>query len=228
MSGMANVRSFADIRNEILSAHKNTGPQDKVSFYNTWAENYEQDVALLDYRAPLLAAECITSHFKGDKERAIILDVACGTGLVSAHLKRMGFCQFIGVDGSEGMLDLARKTGLYLELMQCMLGQDPFPVQNETYDIVVIVGALSVGQVPVAVLRELWQVTKPGGYVCMTTRGNADNQEYKTELEHMMRTMKEEKRWSCVTVTEVKEWERAVSENESGYIPGAVYLYQRN
>uniref|UniRef100_A0A3B1JUH5 Methyltransferase like 27 n=2 Tax=Astyanax mexicanus TaxID=7994 RepID=A0A3B1JUH5_ASTMX len=194
MSGMANVRSFADIRNEILSAHKNTGPQDKVSFYNTWAENYEQDVALLDYRAPLLAAECITSHFKGDKERAIILDVACGTGLVSAHLKRMGFCQFIGVDGSEGMLDLARKTGLYLELMQCMLGQDPFPVQNETYDIVVIVGALSVGQVPVAVLRELWQVTKPGGYVCMTTRGNADNQEYKTELEHMMRTMKEEKR----------------------------------
>lgn len=225
---MAKARSFADIRNEILSAHKNTGPQDKVSFYNAWAENYEQDVALLDYRAPLLAAECITSHFKGDKERAIILDVACGTGLVSAHLRGMGFCQFVGVDGSEGMLDLARKTGLYLELMQCMLGQDPLPVQNETYDIVAIVGALSVGQVPVAVLRELWQATKPGGYVCMTTRGNADNQEYKTELEHMMRTMKEEKRWSCVTVTEVEEWERAVSENESGYIPGAVYLYQRN
>ncbi|XP_072517933.1 methyltransferase-like protein 27 isoform X2 [Salminus brasiliensis] len=241
---MANTRSFADIRNEILSAHKNTGPQDKVSFYNTWAENYEQDVALLDYRAPLLAAECITTHFKGDKERAIILDVACGTGLVSAHLRRMGFCQFVGVDGSEGMLDLARETGLYLELKQCMLGQESLPVQNgnkhinlephnsviflETYDVVVIVGALSVGQVPVAVVRELWQVTKPGGYMCMTTRGNADNQEYKTELEHMMSTMEEEKRWSCVTVTEVEQWERAVAENESGYIPGAVYLYQRN
>lgn len=32
----------------------------------------------------------------------------------------------------------------------------------ETYDVVVIVGALSVGQVPVSVVEELWQATKPG------------------------------------------------------------------
>lgn len=158
---------------------------------------------------------------------------------------------------------------------------------SETYDLVVIVGALSVGQVPVAVIRELWQATKPGvssslirqfmqstpvlsseycsksqkthcsvnivhlcihmcmnvcecvyevfcltmpslvtgGYVCMTTRGNPDNHEYKTELECMMRMMEEEKRWTRVTITEVIEWERAV--DESGYISGAVYLYKR-
>ncbi|XP_036443351.1 methyltransferase-like protein 27 [Colossoma macropomum] len=224
---MADNKSFAEVKNKILSAHKNAAPEDKLGFYNTWAENYEQDVAVLDYRAPLLAAECIASFFKGDKGRAIILDVACGTGLVSAHLRRMGFCQFVGVDGSEGMLDLARKTGLYQELKQCMLGQDTLPVQNESYDIVVIVGALSVGQVPVGVIRELWQATKPGGYVCMTTRGNADNQDYKKEMERMVRMMEEEKRWSRVTVNEVEKWERAVSEHESGYIPGTVYLYQR-
>ncbi|KAI4878777.1 hypothetical protein NFI96_028784 [Prochilodus magdalenae] len=224
---MADSRSFAEVKNVILSAHKNARPEDKLGFYNTWAENYEQDVAVLDYQAPLLAAESIASVFKGDKERAFVLDVACGTGLVSAHLRRNGFCQFVGVDGSEGMLDQARKTGLYQELKQCMLGQDALPVQNETYDIVVIVGALSVGQVPVAVIRELWQATKPGGYVCMTTRGNADNLEYKSEMECMIRKMEEEKRWSCITVNEVEEWERAVAEHESGYIPGAVYLYQR-
>ncbi|KAL7853828.1 hypothetical protein AOLI_G00206720 [Acnodon oligacanthus] len=186
-------KSFTEVKNKILSAHENAALENKLQFYNSWAENYEQDVAVLDYRAPLLAAECVASFFKGDKERAIILDVACGTGLVSAHLRRMGFCQFVGVDGSEGMLDLARKTGLYQELKQCMLGQDTLPVQNESYDIVVIVGALSVGQVPVGVIRELWQATKPGGYVCMTTRGNADNQDYKTEMERMVRLMEEEK-----------------------------------
>ncbi|XP_062867951.1 methyltransferase-like protein 27 [Trichomycterus rosablanca] len=224
---MAGTRSFADVKNVILSAHKNTDPQDKVGFYNYWAENYEQDVGLLDYRAPQLAAECISSSFSCDKESAVILDVACGTGLVSAHLWKMGFRQFVGVDGSEGMLNLARKTELYQELKQCMLGQDCLPVQDESYDIVVIVGALSVGQVSVQVIKELWQATKPGGFVCMTTRGNTDNLEYKAELENMMRLMEDEQKWSCVSITEVEDWERAVAEHESGYIPGSVYLYQK-
>ena len=56
-----------------------------------------KDVAVLDYRAPLLAAECIASVFKGDKERAIVLDVACGTGLVSAHVSITFFKMFIQV-----------------------------------------------------------------------------------------------------------------------------------
>lgn len=31
-----------------------------------------------------------------------------------------------------------------------------------TYDVVIIVGALSIGHVPVTVVRELWEATKPG------------------------------------------------------------------
>ena len=55
----------------------------------------------------------------------------------SLKLRRNGFCQFVGVDGSEGMLDQARKTGLYQELKQCMLGQDALPVQNgNTFSLV--------------------------------------------------------------------------------------------
>ncbi|KAK9955494.1 hypothetical protein ABG768_015366 [Culter alburnus] len=224
---MANAsRTFSDVRNVILSAHKNTGAQDKVGFYETWAEDYEQDVALLDYRAPLLAAECVSSFFTGDREKAAVLDVACGTGLVSGHLKQMGFRHFVGVDGSLRMLELAKKTGLYQQLTQCLLGQDE--ISAETYDVVIIVGALSVGQVPLTVVRELCDLTKPGGYVCMTTRGNADNREYKAELEQMIKALEEEQRWSRVTVVEVEEWERAVSEKDSGYIPGTIYLYQKS
>ncbi|XP_039549557.1 methyltransferase-like protein 27 [Pimephales promelas] len=228
-AGMANSRrTFSDVRNKILSAHKNTGAQDKVGFYDIWAENYEQDVALLDYRAPLLAAECVSSFFTGDREKATVLDVACGTGLVSAHLKKMGFHHFVGVDGSMTMLELAKKTGLYQELKQCLLGHDEISVEAEIYDIVIIVGALSVGHVPFTVIRELCDVTKPGGYVCMTTRGNADNWQYKAELEKMIRALEEEQKWSRVTVVQVEEWERAVSEEGSGYIPGVIYLYQKS
>lgn len=42
---------------------------------------------MLDYRAPLLAAECVSSFYKGDREKITVLDVACGTGLVSAHVR---------------------------------------------------------------------------------------------------------------------------------------------
>lgn len=43
----------------------------------------EKDVAVLDYRAPSLAANCISSHFSSNREAAVVLDVACGTGLVA-------------------------------------------------------------------------------------------------------------------------------------------------
>lgn len=41
----------------------------------------------------------------------------------------MGFHHFVGVDGSLGMLELAKKTGLYEQFKQCLLGQDSLPVE---------------------------------------------------------------------------------------------------
>ncbi|XP_040908325.1 methyltransferase-like protein 27 isoform X4 [Toxotes jaculatrix] len=225
MSAVTNT--FENVKAVILSAHKSTTVREKVNFYNSWAENYDQDVAVLDYRAPSLAANSISSNFRGDREAAVVLDVACGTGLVAKQLKRHGFTQFVGIDGSEAMLDLARESGLYQDVKQSMLGEEPLPVQWGSFDVAVIVGALSVGQVPVGVVRELCKSTKPGGYVCMTTRSNRDNLEYKGTLEHELKQMEEEGLWSCVEVTEVEEWEKAVSEQEDGYISGTVYLYKK-
>ncbi|KAM9729143.1 methyltransferase-like protein 27 isoform 2-T3 [Menidia menidia] len=219
--------TFENVKAVILSAHKSTTSREKVSFYNSWAENYDQDVAVLEYRAPSLAANCISSHFSGAREAALVLDVACGTGLVAKQMKQYGFGQFVGVDGSEAMLDAARKNGFYRDLKQSLLGEEPLPSEWGLFDVVVIVGALSVGQVPVGAVRQLCKATKPGGYICMTTRSNQDNLEYKATLELELRQMEKEGLWTCVEVTEVDKWERAVSDQEDGYIPGAVYLYKK-
>lgn len=61
----------------------------------------------------------------------------------------------------------------------------------------------------------------------MTTRSNQDNLEYKAALDSELRKMEEEELWTCLEVTEVKDWERAVSEKEDGYISGVVYLYKK-
>lgn len=59
----------------------------------------------------------------------------------------------------------------------------------------------------------------------MTTRSNLDNVEYKKALEQELKKMEEEGMWSCVDVVNVDDWERAVSEQEDGYISGTVYVY---
>ncbi|XP_070773914.1 methyltransferase-like protein 27 [Enoplosus armatus] len=225
MSAVGNT--FENVKAVILAAHDSTTSEEKVNFYNSWAKNYEQDVAVLDYRAPSLAANSISSHFHGDREAAVVLDVACGTGLVAKQMKRHGFGHFVGIDGSKTMLELARESGLYQDLKQSMLGEEPLSVQWGLFDVVVIVGALSFGQVSVKWVRELCKSTKPGGYVCMTTRSNRDNVEYKAALERELKQMEEEGLWTCVEVAEVEDWERAVSEQEDGYISGAVYLYKK-
>lgn len=219
--------TFENVKATILSAHKNTTSREKVNFYSSWAENYEQFVSVLEYRAPSLAANFISSHFSGDREAAVVLDLACGTGLMAKQMKKHGFGLFVGIDGSEAMLELARKSGLYQDMKQSMLGEGPLPVQWGLFDVVVIIGALSAGQVPVGVVREMWKLTKPNGYICMTTRSNRDNVEYKAALERELKQMEDEGLWTCVEIIEVEEWERGVSEQEDGYIGGAMYLYRK-
>ncbi|KAM4620197.1 methyltransferase-like protein 27 [Polymixia lowei] len=220
------TRTFEEVKDVILSVHKNATNSDKMTFYNNWAENYDQDVAIVDYRAPSLAAKSLSDHFTGDCDGAVVLDVACGTGLVAAQLKKRGFGHFVGIDGSKGMLELAKKTGLYQDLRLCMLGEQELPVQWGSFDVVVIVGALSSSHVHFSVVRELCKATKPGGYICMTTRSNRDNLEYKAALERELKLMEEEGLWSLVDITEVEEWEKGVTEQEKGYISGLVYVYK--
>ncbi|KAK7878754.1 hypothetical protein WMY93_030914 [Mugilogobius chulae] len=214
---------FEHVKAVILSCHGDTSAEEKMNFYDTWADNYDQDVSVLEYHAPVFASKTVSSHFTGERKSARVLDVACGTGL----LKKLGFEHFVGIDGSKAMLEMAKNTTMYQDLKICMLGSQPLPVDHDAFDVVIIVGGLSVGNVPVKVARELCMATKTGGYICLTTRSNQDNLAYKACLEQELKTLEEQGLWRRVQVVNVDQWERAVSHDEQGYIPGAVYLYQR-
>uniref|UniRef100_A0A8C4XSF5 Methyltransferase like 27 n=1 Tax=Falco tinnunculus TaxID=100819 RepID=A0A8C4XSF5_FALTI len=152
----------AAVRERVAAVHGGAALPERLRQYDGWAARYEQDVAALEYRAPHLAAASLSFVFPAPPAGARLLDVACGTGLVARELHRRGFRCLHGVDGSAGMLEQARSTGLYRQLQRCVLGQEPLPVPPEHYDAVMVVGALGEGQVPSAVLPELLRVTKPG------------------------------------------------------------------
>ncbi|KAK9412362.1 Williams-Beuren syndrome chromosomal region 27 protein [Crotalus adamanteus] len=193
-------RPLAEVQRRVAEVHHQRDLQQQLRFYNGWAKDYDQDVAVLQYQAPSLAAAFLASIFQGSPENALVLDVACGTGLVAQELQAKGFRHFHGLDGSQEMLEHARHKGLYEDLKLCLLGQETLPAPEDSYDTTVIVGALSEGQVPSGVIPQLLLVTKPGGYVCLTTRSNSSNLQYNMELQQLLNDLEQQGLWEKVWV----------------------------
>ncbi|XP_034410324.1 methyltransferase-like protein 27 [Cyclopterus lumpus] len=217
---------------------KSPDAKDRVQFYDSWAENYEKDHSLMSYRAPHLGIDFLLDNFSGSRGAARVLDVACGSGWIAKLMVELGFKHFVGVDGSQGMLDQAAKTGLYKELKLALLGTEPLPAQTGAFDVVIIVGALDPGFAPVSVVRELCHAAKPGGLVCMS-RGDhrgAAGLDYKKDLERELQLMQEEGLWSPVGLKHTDRYmedphlnTQRVQElqQDQRFISGTAYLYKK-
>lgn len=73
-------------------------------------------VRMLDYRGPQVVGALVELH--AEMRGANVLDLGCGTGLVGVVLKAAGAGMIDGVDLSRRMLDQARASGAYGNLMR--------------------------------------------------------------------------------------------------------------
>lgn len=135
--------------------------------YDEWAEQFNGDIALQDYVAPMHVARALIDA--GADIKGEILDAGCGTGLSGVALVNAGATTMDGIDFSEGMLKVAAKTGIYRTLMPVDLSK-PIPnTKDESYDILTCVGTLTHGHVKaVPALREFVRVVRRGGYIAAT------------------------------------------------------------
>jgi demethylmenaquinone methyltransferase / 2-methoxy-6-polyprenyl-1,4-benzoquinol methylase len=100
----------------------------------------------------------------------LVLDVACGTGLVSAALVERWGCRVVGLDQSAAMLGRARARieadpapAARIELVE---GQaESLPFGDRHFDHLTFTYLLRYVDDPAATLRELSRVVKPGGRV---------------------------------------------------------------
>ncbi|KAK2909620.1 methyltransferase-like protein 27 [Channa argus] len=227
-------RTAADARSAFQSC-RSPDPKDRVQFYDSWAETYEKDHGLASYRAPHLAVEFLSKNFCGSPEEALVLDVACGSGWVAKLMFELGFRNFVGVDGSKGMLEQAVKSSLYQDLRLALLGSQQLPAQTGTFDVVIIVGALRPGFVPVSIVRELCQAAKPGGYVCMTRVDpkSESGDRYKASMELELHLMEDEGLWTHVATEDMHHYMVDVYNNHNKeeqneqYLNGTMYLYRK-
>ncbi|HEV2944790.1 MAG TPA: ubiquinone/menaquinone biosynthesis methyltransferase [Solirubrobacteraceae bacterium] len=96
-----------------------------------------------------------------------VLDVATGTGMVAAELRRRADCSVVGVDQSAEMLAGAKARfageNSGVELVQGQAEQLPFA--DASFDAVTFTYLLRYVDDPAATMRELARVVRPGGRV---------------------------------------------------------------
>ncbi|XP_068176399.1 methyltransferase-like protein 27 [Antennarius striatus] len=146
----------------------------------------------MEYQSPKLAADIIASNFNGKPEDALVLDVACGPGQLPKLMNKHGFKHFVGIDCSKEMIKLATETGLYEELKEILLGPNPLPFKAGMFDVVAMISALQPNYVPLSILTELYQVTKPGGLICVSkTNHTSDNNKSTVAVEKELQSLED-------------------------------------
>ncbi|XP_059195955.1 methyltransferase-like protein 27 [Centropristis striata] len=225
-------RTVEDVRN-LLHSWRGLDAQRMVDFYNRWAETYDQDMSVLSWRSPQMVVDFLCDNFCGSREEARVLDVACGSGLVAKMMFEQGFRHFVGVDGSEVMLQKAAESGLYQDLRLALLGTEPLPAQIGAFDVVVIIGALREGHVPPCVFRELCAAAKPGGYICLS-RSDSKSQYGKKYDESVMKElqwMETEKLWTPVDVRDMNQYmidfHNQQDQQQDQFLTGTMNLYRK-
>ncbi|NJM05313.1 methyltransferase domain-containing protein [Candidatus Gracilibacteria bacterium] len=129
--------------------------------YNALATIYDQFWrGYIDATLSLLDAQL------GSTEQLVLLDVACGTGALAYRLGPGAARQLVGIDLAADMLAIAAQKLAAWRACSLTHGRaDALPYADASFDLVVTASALHYFPDPVAALREMARVVRPGGRV---------------------------------------------------------------
>ena len=123
-----------------------------------------------------------------------VLDAGCGGGIQSEPLAMLGYGPMIGIDFSEGMMDVARTKGIYAELRRMVLGERlDFP--DDHFAAVISSGCITPAHAPAHSFIELIRVCRPGGLIVFSLR---DDPEQLPEYPEQVRQLADSGAWSAV------------------------------
>ena len=155
-----------------------SGINSVIDKYEDWAAYYDEEhikngwTILLNYLAYLLKSYLEDNHK--------ILDVGCGTGLLSQEMNAYNFCQLYGTDISKTSLELAQKLNIYKGLYKAELGKT-LEFESNSFDAWVSTGVFTRQQVPLNSFEELIRILKPQGLMAVVLRVE-DNDFYYNKL----------------------------------------------
>ncbi len=129
--------------------------------YDAWAPTYDEDIYATLRITGTARIAALLHRFTIDPAIRI-LDVGCGTGAAGTELHKLGFTTIDGLDLSPGMLEVARRRGIYRRLVAADLLQ-PLTLAPESYDALLSAGTFTAGHVDARPLPGLLGLVRPGG-----------------------------------------------------------------
>ena len=105
--------------------------------FDEFAKSFDVVLARLHYQAPQLVADLLEQNAEPPKRSLRVLDAGCGTGLTAPTLREYAR-ELVGLDLSPRMLDLAKRTGLYDDLIEAEL-TDYLSGQTQRFDLIAVV-----------------------------------------------------------------------------------------
>lgn len=128
------------------------------------------------WSAQLSPARSLLFEMADLREGESVLDVACGSGLVTLEAARRigGDARILGTDLSDGMLDQARRAAANADLDHVEFlrsDAESLGVPEAGFDAALCALGLMYAPDPVAALREMRRAVKPGGRVVAAVWG---------------------------------------------------------
>jgi predicted TPR repeat methyltransferase len=142
-------------------------PDESRKLYDQWASSYDADMQKWSFTAPRIVAQLAQKYLEISPADATVVDAGCGSGLVGTELAKLGFKTVDGLDLSDGMLKVARKTGAYRDLNIADLTQR-LDAKDGAYDALVCSGTFTHGHLGPEPLPELTRIVKAGGILVVT------------------------------------------------------------
>lgn len=102
----------------------------------------------------------------GLKDAGLILDVGCGSGMVTRDIAHLTKGKVIAIDDSEEMIKVAKNVLKMYKNVELRVGDaEDLPFEDNMFDIVTCNLLLMWANDPQKVVNEMARVTKPGGAV---------------------------------------------------------------
>jgi ubiquinone/menaquinone biosynthesis C-methylase UbiE len=149
--------------------HLHKHPSDRHGDFNAWAPTYDRSVLqrLFFDRVHARVVDAVVPLVRG-VAAPVVVDVGCGTGRLLGRLRvALPDASLVGVDVSEGMIDVARGKpelhGVRLEVGS----SESLPLEDASCDVVVSTISFHHWADQAAGLRDVGRVLRPDGHLVL-------------------------------------------------------------
>lgn len=160
-------------------------PSKVAEHYNAYAQKYDSMHDKAGFNDPYWLTKVAIEHL-GQPSQPLshstcrLMDFGCGTGRLGVELKKAGYANISGVDGSTEMISVAHSKGCYQaeQIWPLLVGLDALPAEivydvsqpGSGFDAILASATMLPGHFPNTCYSEMLKVLRPGGHLLFSIR----------------------------------------------------------